>query len=318
MPKAVNHSTPRLDLGVALEEFPIGTGLQLVADRILPLRGVPKKAATFSVITRESILRDSDVGRSAEGAYPRDSFDKDDVSYRCEEKGLEGELGDDQRAFYSSDFDAEMVTVGLTRDRLARAREKRVKEAIFNTTTFTGAALYTDNSGTPWDAAATVIPTQIEAVKQQMRQNCGMQPNTIVFGASQVPNLQKNTDLIDRLKYTQVLTFDAIVSQLSALFGIPNVIIAGAVRNVAPEGETLSVSDIWPDDYAWFGVVPETDNLAEPGIGRTLLWTEDSPELYTVESYYEVQTRKWIYRVRHHLQEKIIDPYFGHLTKIDV
>lgn len=318
MPKAVNHSTPRLDLGVALEEFPIGTGLQLVADRILPVRGVPKKAATFSVITRESILRDSDVRRSQEGAYPRDSFDKDDVSYRCEEKGLEGELADDQRAFYSSDFDAEMVTVGLTRDRLARAREKRVKEAIFNTTTFTGSDLYTDNSGTPWDAAATVIPTQIEAVKQQMRQNCGMQPNTIVFGASQVPNLQANTDLIDRLKYTQVLTFDAIVSQLSALFGIPNVIIAGAVRNVAPEGETLSVSDIWPDDYAWFGVVPETDNLAEPGIGRTLLWTEDSPELYTVESYYEVQTRKWIYRVRHHLQEKIIDPYFGHLTKIDV
>ena len=61
-----------------------------------------------------------------------------------------------------------------------------------------------------------------------MRKNCGMMPNTLVFSASQIPNLKANTDLKDRLKYTTVVTSEAIIGMLSALLGIPNIVIANA------------------------------------------------------------------------------------------
>ena len=54
-----------------------------------------------------------------------------------------------------------------------------------------------------------------------------------------------------------------------------------------------------------------------PAIGRTFLWTEDSPTNMVVESYEENQTRSTVVRVRHNVDEKRIDPYFGFLLKVD-
>lgn len=313
--RAANYATPRLDLGVALEEYPL-TFQGFVAADILPVFSTPKKEATFSAVTRESILRPVDVRRSARGAYARADSDVDDLSYRCEEFGLEGPLGDDERAFYASDFDAEMVTVGMTRDRLAREREKRVSTKIFNTTTWTGSSLYTDLS-TDWDDASSTIVADVEAAKQKVRQNCGLMPNTIVIPAGAVPWLKANTDLKARLQYVQALTDQAIMMSLPQIFGIDRVIVAGAVKSTAGEGEAIAAADIWDDNYCWIGVCARTQNLAEPCVGRTMLWTADSPTEFTTEEYREEQTRSWIYRVRHHLDEKVFDPYFAHLLKID-
>ncbi len=42
-------------------------------------------------------------------------------------------------------------------------------------------------------------------------------------------------------------------------------------------------------------------------VGRTCLWTADSPDAVMVEEYFEPQTRSDIYRARHHVDEKLVD-----------
>lgn len=313
--KAGTYATPRLDLGVAMNEYPVPY-VGFIADQVMPIRPVPKKAASFSAITRESILRPVDVRRGNNGTYGRADYDTDDIQYSCDEFGLEGKLGDDQRAFYMNDFDAEMITAALTRDRLAREREIRVAALIQNTTTWTGAALYTD-LGTDWDDASSTIVADVETAKNKIRANCGMMPNTMVLPVGAIPWMKANTDLKARIQYVQALTDEAIMNMLPQIFGVERVLVAGAVKNTGVEGETFASSDIWSDNYCWLGVVDGSQNLAAPSATRTLLWNEDSPDIFTVEEYYEAQTRSWVYRVRHSLDEKVIDPYFAHLLKID-
>ena len=313
--RAIGNEVPRMELGVALEEYPMGLE-GFIADDVLPVRLVKDKEASFNVITRESILRRVNVRRSVGGAYGRTGFDTDIVSYRCEEFGLEGALPDETIRFYDSVFDAEMVVAGGVKGDLAREREIRVAAAIFDTAVFTGAPLFTE-IGTDWDQAAATIVVDIDAAKEKVRLNCGLLPNVMVIGAGVVPWLKFNTDLKARLQYTQALVDNAITGQLASLFGISKVLIGGQITNSASEGETYASSDIWSSMYCWIGRVPATQSMAEPGIGRTMLWEGDSPSIYTVEEYRENQTRKTVYRVRHHLQEKIIDPLYGHLLKID-
>ena len=48
-----------------------------------------------------------------------------------------------------------------------------------------------------------------------------------------------------------------------------------------------------------------------------MLFRSDSPENATVEQYRDDAARSDIFRVRQHVDELIIDPYFAHLMKVD-
>ena len=62
--------------------------------------------------------------------------------------------------------------------------------------------------------------------------------------------------------------------------------------------------------------IPEDQEIVAPAVGRTVLWTGDSPDNQTVEQYREEALRSDIFRVRHNTDEVIVDPYFGHLLKV--
>jgi hypothetical protein len=105
---------------------------------------------------------------------------------------------------------------------------------------------------------------------------------------------------------------------LADLFGLKYVLEGKAVRNSAKEGKAFVSADIWSDDYAMVGLVVENgQDLAQPGLGRTFLWVPDSPENATVEQYRDEGIRSDIFRVRQHVDEMILDEFFGHLLKVD-
>jgi hypothetical protein len=54
-------------------------------------------------------------------------------------------------------------------------------------------------------------------------------------------------------------------------------------------------------------------DLREPCIGRTFLWTADSPQNIVTESYREEQTRSDIYRVRQYTDEAFVFTGAGYL-----
>ena len=63
-------------------------------------------------------------------------------------------------------------------------REIRVKDLLFNTSTWTGAALYKDWSAAPWDTVGSDVITHVLTAKEKVRSNCGMNPDSMLIGAS--------------------------------------------------------------------------------------------------------------------------------------
>ena len=83
MPQYGTYETPRADLGQALMETRLIPAEGFVGTIMLPVFPTRKKAAAFSAITRESILRRRKVARAAKSAYNRDSYEGDDISFAC-------------------------------------------------------------------------------------------------------------------------------------------------------------------------------------------------------------------------------------------
>lgn len=308
------YAIPRLDLGQAMNEW-VGPSL-FIAPEVLPIFGTPQESATFSKITRESMLKTENAQRAANGAYNTISIGAEDDNYKTVEYGLKGNVDDRKRALFSSDFDLELETAKQVRHKLNIAYEKRAATLVFNTTTWAGATLFT-NLSTDWDNIASTPIQDIIAAKEKVRVLTGMEPNVLILNKENINRLRVVTQILDAIKYTQMTSFNAVVNALASLFDLERIIVAGGVENTAAQGQAASISDIWSDDYAMVAVIDSSGSLEVPTLGKTFLWTTDSPSEMVVESYRNEDLRKDIIRVRHNLDEKIFDPSFAHLMQVD-
>lgn len=310
------YSKPRLDLGAAVMEFIDNAG-DWIGVKAAPIFKTAVKAGSYSAITRESLTQEADLKRGARGNYNRVNFAGKDKAFACKEYGLEGVLGDDERALYAKDFDAEVVNVKGTTRIVMLGQEKRIAELLLNTSTFTGTPLYTDKSGTPWTTASTDVQKQVREIKTKVRQNCGMEPNTFIMGAGVKDYLIDNEKVRDAIKYTARLSEAEVMNALADYFGVQKLLIGGVVRNSAKEGQAFSGADVWGTQYVMACVTANDGNdLSQPAVARTFLWAEDSEQNPVVEQYREEGVRGDVFRVRHSVHEVVVDANFGHLLKI--
>ena len=310
-----SRAVPRLELGEAALEF-IQQQNEFIGTQVLPIFPTKKKASVYPAITRESITREADTKRAPRGNYNRDGFSAKDKQYNCEEFGLEGSLDDGERTLYSSDFDAELTTVQIVTRRVLQAQERRAAGLVFNTTTFTGTPLYTDNSAAPWATATTDVIAQVRAIREKVRANCGLDPNTLIFSKANLDRLLNNNVIKECIKYVARLTEAELLNALADIMGVQRILVGRGIYNTAKEGKTFISGDIWNPAYAMVAVIGDPARLSDPSMGRTFLWTSDSPENATVEQYRDDASRSDIFRVRQHVDEIVVDPYFAHLMKI--
>lgn len=315
------YATPRLDLvGPIVEMEEDNAGENFIAEQVLPVFPVPKKKGTISVITRESMSKIPDTKRAPGAAYNRIGLTGEDFSYACEENGLEAPIDDSEAANYVTDFDYDLFQAAALRRAVRLAYESRAKTILFNTSTFTGATLYKDYSAEPWDDISKDILGHVRYAKKKVRANSGLNPNTMIMGADTMENITANTAIRTAISYTQLPGQKAIENALSALFGIPHIIVGSAIQDTAKEGVAFVGADIWGDDYVQFCILPYgagVNSLSSPAVGRTFLWKEDSPELYIPEQYRSEVARGDVLRVRHTVDEALIDANFGFLMKVD-
>lgn len=313
----IQHATyavPREDLREAIMEYdPSLDGY--IAEAVLPVRPVKKKAATLSVVTRENLQSVATTHANA-GTFNRVGLYTEDHAYACTDYGLEAPLSDEDRANYDSDYDAELETVMDAKHKLLIAQEIRTAALVFNTTTWTGAALYTDVSAAPWDAAGSDAIGHILAAREKVRVNTGFNPDTLVIGAVTLKNMLLNTAILAKFPGAAAITEGTIRSNLAAIVGLENLLVGGRIYSTNEEGLAFAGADVWSDDYAMICRVNQ-GSLRSGGLGRTMLWTDMTPENITVKQYREEQTDSDIFRVRQFCDEEIFDAYFGHLLKVD-
>lgn len=317
----VNYSgpraVPRLELGVAMLEFMDDPNNGFIGTQVAPIFRTLKKEGKYPAITRESITRDADTKRGPRGNYNRDGFEVKDKEFACVEHGLEGPLDDSKRALYASDFNAELNLTNIITRRLLQGQEKRIADIVMNTTTFSGSDLFKSYDSDPWTDVSADVITHIKDARKQVRTNCGMEPNTLIMSRTNLDRLLINTGIKDSIKYVARLTEQEIKNALADILGISRIVIGSSIRNTAKEGASFVGADIWSDDYVMVAkIADDGQDLSQPTLARTFLWTADSPENATVESYREEGVRSDVFRVRQHTDEQIIDPYFGFLLKV--
>jgi hypothetical protein len=270
----------------------------------------------------EQLLQQRDTKRAPGSGYARGNFTLDDSTYACEEHGAEEPIDDREAKMYAEYFDAENVAAQRAYNSVLRNAEKRVADAIFNTTTWTGASLTTDVSSVPWATIATAKPlTNVEAAVQKVYDGSGLWPNALVINKKVFRNLRNTPEVIDRIASSGAgdrnLASDVTLQMLAQAFDLDYVIVAGGSLNSAKEGQSASVSQIWSSTYAMVCRVAVGSDFREPCVGRTFHWGADGSSVDgSFESYRDEVVRANVIRVRHDVDEVVLYAQAGHLLKI--
>ena len=310
------YAVPRADLGEAFHEFQ--PDQNFIAEQIFPVRGVMKKAASLSVITRKNLKR-SDTKHANGAAFARIGLDAKDMDYKCVSEGLEYPLTNEDRENYASDFDAEVEGVQVLKLKMLLERECRVKDLVFNTTTWTGTPLYTDVSGSiPFATAGSAIIPVITAAKEKSRLLTGVTPDTLILGEALVLQILANTTIKACFPGATLITQEMLRQALPGIFDLNQLIVGNAVYDSAKEGRAFSGSDIWGSTYAMVAKVQKGATNINAGLGRSIVWTPMDNGVDSIIQYREEQTDSDIFRGQGFRQEKVLDTAFAHLLKVNV
>lgn len=241
------------------------------AEDIFPVVPVSKQSDKYFIFDKASWHR-SEAGLLAPGAETRGAnFTMSNASYYCEVLGVHMDVSDQLRGNADEALNLDTSATEYVTDNLLLKREVDCFSMVFETSTWTGSSTGSDITvGTQWSTTSSTPITDVNAQSEAILKNTGRTPNTLVLGRDVFTALNKNSDILDRIKYTQrgIVTADL----LAPLFGVEKVIVADAVKNSGAEGGTTSMAFV-AADTAWLGYVASSPGIMQPSAGYMFAWT---------------------------------------------
>jgi len=276
------------------------------------------KSGTIGAMTRKSTIAGTDSNLRAPGtAFNRGQIAGEGIPYECKGYGFEQPVPDEDLEFYDSMAQALMAGGLVARGQMLTDLERRVSALIFNTTTFTGSALYTDVSAAPWATAGTDVISHVTAAKEKVRKS-GTKANALIIGEATLQNLLINTGIKSRFPGANMISEQVLRANMAAIFGLKYLLVGGAVYDSANPGQTISVADAWSNTYAMVAKVAETDMPTEACVARTVSWKAMGKGTDAmVKIYREDQTASNIIQGQMFTDEVVVDANFGHLLEIN-
>ena len=201
--------------------------------------------STDAGYTSPLLMADQASYPTVEGAHSSTNFDTDKY-------GAERRLSDLQIEEYAASYGGDLKAIfeRAIALRLMIEGEKLAAAALFASGTFTNSS-----PGTKWGAAGADSIGDIDTAADSVRQGTGVPKRqlTCVLGQEVANALRGGPEL------TNIATFanqdngrglgsdDALADALMRYWGVGRVVIGGAVKNTANEGQTVSGGDIWGD-----------------------------------------------------------------------
>jgi hypothetical protein len=297
----------RPDLGMTVMEYAEGNTMGFIGLEIMPIFRTGLSSASYPVIPKEALLSVPDTARAPRGRYNRGDWDYERGYFTTSEHGWEEPVDDSERALIEqegSEGIGDFIATKRAWNHIMRSQEKRIAAKLFNASNFTAHSVSDE-----WDDATNATPiTDVNDGRSAFRLQCGMLPDALVISWNTFQDLKECDQIVNRLKYTfPGIDINKMTSdQLAAVFDVPRVLIGGSIYNSNGKGLDASVSDIWDDEYAALVKISASPDITDPGVGRTFLWTEDSPQNPIVEQYREDNSRSDIFRVRHNTDEAFL------------
>lgn len=301
----------RPDLGQLAWEY-LQEEKTFIGRNIMPIFGVPEQSMDYPIIPIEAILKQrTNLKRASRAAYARADWEWTTGTFACAEYGWEEPIDDREAALYSRFFDIEAASTEIATGVLLRDHEVRVQTVL-------AASANSQAAAVAWSTPATATPkADVKTTSELMRSNFGIKPNAIAMGKAVWENLLVTQELRDYMQYTSphlLLGQDAQRETVARYFGVDQVLVGDTQQDTAKRGKAATLADIWPNNEAYMLKVADGPNLRQPSVGRTFLWTADTPNEVTVETYREEKIRSTIVRVRGDMAEGV--QYAGAIYKI--
>ncbi len=296
-----------------------GENEMFIADKIAKRVDVENAAGTVRRIPREAFTkRPNSVFRGPDGRYAETTYGDETFTYATQERGLKQKVDHNLRAQTKLYYDAEVVAARMILGQLRREHEIEVQGKVQSTSTFTGASLTTAIS-TSWKTAnaATAIPiSDINGARAKVRLNCGREANTLIIPWQSFEYAIETSQVLGRINggATNGMPARAKIAAFAELVNIPNVIIAGGIKDSALQGQTFTGADVWNSDRVMVAYINPSASLTDINLVNVYNWEADGGSYdWTTETYYDEDLRGDYVRARRQVGVSVEYPECGHL-----
>jgi len=247
-----------------------------IADKVFPIIPVDKKSDKYFVYTKNDWFRDEAQRRADATESAGSGYNLTTGTYNADVWAFHKDVGDQTLANADAPLNPLREAAEFVTHRLLLRRELQFVTDFF--TTGVWADDVTGVSGTPtsgqtkqWSDYTSSDPiNDIETAKAEILGSTGMEANTLVLGYEVFRSLKNHPDLVDRIKYTssQTITTD----MLAAMFDIPRVMIAKAVKATNNEGASEAYGFAFGKG-ALLAHVAQNPGVMTPSAGYQFSWT---------------------------------------------
>ena len=240
---------------------------RFIASRLFPSVPVNSDSGTYYIVTKKYFFRDQLEVRAPGGNFRGIDGGVSTATYATKQWAGQIQIPDEVRANSQLPMDLEQIEIL----RLAQASLIR-KEVQFGSDFMTTGVWGTDNTtATDWDDYASSDPVNdILLAARTISNNTGTEANTMAMGLIVRDALLNHPDIIDRIKYTQAATADALDMALSSVFG-KNVLVGKATYTNTNEAVAFSATAIIDDDCLVCNVNPGAGIFGVTA-GKTFAW----------------------------------------------
>jgi hypothetical protein len=303
-----SNALPRAEISQAVFEAQSNaTAVPFIGAQILPILPVPARSGEYVKIDiGPGEVFNPDALRTAPGSdRPRVTRRFNTDNYSCTSFELEELLPDESSADLSRYFDVEVSSATFLNNQLMLSHEQRVADLVFGSgiSAISATAAYTAGSVDTLDIAKDVDDAMaVLALKNVV-------PDTVIMSLLVFNRIRRSTKLLNNL-FGPVKNVSqarpATAQEVAEALNVSQILIGRAAKNGARKGQAYSGSFIYPNNKVIVAKLGAGEFTAG-GLGRTLLWSEDSPTPLVTETYRDEARRSNVIRTRHNTSEKLID-----------
>jgi hypothetical protein len=223
---------------------------EYIGDRLMPVATTGHRSNVYFKYDERAQLAfpDDKLGPRGQANEVRQSVTTD--NYVCRDYGLEEFVDLTEMANADQPLDPLADAGMLVNEGIAFNREKRIRDVLTTAGNY-GANTVAIGAGSEWNSATGGNPIKI--IQKAVDSIYNGPGNTKLVGFTSVNvfrTLSRHSAIRDLFKYQR--DGFATAQQLAAYFGLDDLLVGKARRDTANEGQTESITRIWPDV---FGIV---------------------------------------------------------------
>jgi hypothetical protein len=300
------NAVPRADIASAVFEAQSNqANIPFIGLELYPILDVAARSGEYIKIELDKAEAfNADALKVAPGSgRPRVTRRFSTDTYATNSFELEELLPDETSADLGRYFDVEVASAGFLSNQLLISHEKRVADTLFGSgfTAISAAAAYTAGAADNIDLAKDVDDAMTKLAEKNVT------ANTVVLSLPVYNRARRSKKILEQIfGPVKVAARPASAQELAEVLGVERVLVGRAAYNSAKKGQSYAGSFLWSNSKI---AVCRTSagEFTAGGLGRTLLWREDSPVPVVAETYRDEARRSNVIRVRHNVVEKTID-----------